>query len=104
MPALAMTDTDNLFGALEFSEALAASGIQPIIGCTLAVDFGDSTASPLAEREPRPADVSHRAARPGKRATANLMRLSTRPILETPTNEAPHLKLAGSPATDGIIA
>src|SRR3954469_20079693 len=41
-PALALTDTDNMFGALEFSEKLASSAIQPIIGCALAVDFGDS--------------------------------------------------------------
>ena len=41
-PALALTDTDNMFGALEFSEKLAGSGIQPIIGCALAIDFGDS--------------------------------------------------------------
>ena len=40
-PALALTDTDNMFGALEFSEKLAGYGIQPIIGCELAVDFGD---------------------------------------------------------------
>jgi DNA polymerase III subunit alpha len=40
-PALALTDTGNLFGALEFSEKMASAGIQPIIGCSLAVDFGD---------------------------------------------------------------
>ena len=40
-PALALTDTDNMFGALEFSEKMAAAGIQPIVGCALAVDFGD---------------------------------------------------------------
>src|SRR5271156_6069211 len=40
-PALALTDTDNMFGALEFSDKLAGYGIQPIIGCELAVDFGD---------------------------------------------------------------
>ena len=37
MPAVAVTDTNNLFGALEFSEAAAKSGIQPIIGCQLRV-------------------------------------------------------------------
>jgi DNA polymerase-3 subunit alpha len=31
-PALALTDTDNMFGALEFSDKLAGSGIQPIVG------------------------------------------------------------------------
>ncbi len=40
-PALALTDTDNMFGALEFSDKMASSGIQPLIGCALAVDFGD---------------------------------------------------------------
>ena len=32
LPALALTDTNNLFGALEFSAGLAEAGIQPIIG------------------------------------------------------------------------
>ena len=36
-PALAVTDRNNLFGALEFAETLAGAGIQPIIGCTLAL-------------------------------------------------------------------
>src|SRR6516162_5423740 len=45
-PALALTDTDNLFGALEFSEKLAAGGIQPIIGCALAIDFADQEGTP----------------------------------------------------------
>ncbi len=42
MPALGLTDTNNLFGALEFSEAAASAGIQPIIGCTLSVEFNDA--------------------------------------------------------------
>jgi len=37
MPALALTDSNNLFGALEFSQYLSGAGVQPIIGCTLAV-------------------------------------------------------------------
>src|SRR5690606_9462594 len=40
-PALAVTDTANLFGALEFSEKAWGSGLQPIIGVQLTVDFGD---------------------------------------------------------------
>ena len=36
-PALAVTDRGNMFGALEFSEALAKEGVQPIIGVTLPV-------------------------------------------------------------------
>src|SRR5579863_3023998 len=41
-PALALTDTDNMFGALEFSEKMAGAGIQPIVGCALGIDFGDT--------------------------------------------------------------
>ncbi len=33
MPAVAITDTDNMFGALEFSEYAAKEGLQPIVGC-----------------------------------------------------------------------
>ena len=33
MPAVGITDTGNLFGALEISELLVSNGIQPIIGC-----------------------------------------------------------------------
>jgi DNA polymerase-3 subunit alpha len=53
MPALAISDTNNLFGALEFSEKLASSGIQPIIGAQATLDFGDAppTTSRLAEHK-----------------------------------------------------
>ncbi len=43
-PALAITDTNNLFGALEFSEKLSKEGVQPIVGVQMAVDFGDVAA------------------------------------------------------------
>ena len=33
MPAVAITDTNNMFAALEFSEGAAKSGVQPIVGC-----------------------------------------------------------------------
>ncbi len=38
MPAVAITDSGNMFGALEFSDYCAKAGIQPIIGCQLAVE------------------------------------------------------------------
>ena len=41
MPALGITDSGNLFGALEFSQKMVEKGIQPIIGCQVAVDFAD---------------------------------------------------------------
>ena len=37
MPAVAVTDRNNLFGALEFAQYAANNGVQPIIGCELAI-------------------------------------------------------------------
>ncbi|MEM7750526.1 MAG: PHP domain-containing protein, partial [Pseudomonadota bacterium] len=34
-PAMALTDRNNLFGALEFSNKLSGEGVQPIAGITL---------------------------------------------------------------------
>src|ERR1700742_1251808 len=82
-PALALTDTDNMFGALEFSEKLAAYGIQPITGCALAIDFGDETRDPRLAGKPRalPRIVLLAAREDGYRS---LMRLSSRAFLDTP--------------------
>jgi DNA polymerase III subunit alpha len=47
MPAVAVTDTNNLFGALEASTTLAGAGVQPITGLQQAfsaADFGLQTA------------------------------------------------------------
>ncbi len=38
MPAVAITDSGNLFGILEFSKAAAYKGVQPIIGCEVKVE------------------------------------------------------------------
>src|SRR3954463_13555421 len=88
-PALALTDTDNMFGALEFSDKIAGYGIQPIIGCELAVDFADqdpTARSALAE----PARIVLLAAR--ERGYRSVMRLNSRAFLETPVHQAPHVK------------
>ncbi|HWT31841.1 MAG TPA: PHP domain-containing protein, partial [Propylenella sp.] len=56
MPAVGVTDTANLFGALEFSEKAAGAGIQPIIGVKLPVRFEpepDSDARRLGQRVSR---------------------------------------------------
>jgi DNA polymerase III subunit alpha len=104
-PALALTDTDNMFGALEFSDKMAAAGIQPIIGCALAIEFADQESGqrapgglPLA----RPRIVLLAAREAGYRS---LMRLNSRAFLETPPNEPPHIKLAWlAQEASGLIA
>lgn len=37
MPAVAVTDTNNMFAALEFSEYAKKAGVQPIVGVSLSV-------------------------------------------------------------------
>ena len=44
-PALAITDTANMFCALEFSEKASKKGLQPIVGCSFELDFGLPQAS-----------------------------------------------------------
>ena len=39
MPAVALTDTNNMFAALEFSVTMAGAGIQPIIGCQISLAY-----------------------------------------------------------------
>src|ERR1700682_3748547 len=105
--ALALTDTDNMFGALEFSDKMAGSGIQPIIGCALAVDFGDQ------DHGARPGGLAN-AARDLPRIVLlaareegyrNLMRLNARAFLGHAGNEPPHVKLAWlDGACEGLIA
>ncbi len=41
MPAAAITDSGNLFGALEFSQACVKEGVQPIIGCQISLTRSD---------------------------------------------------------------
>ena len=91
-PALALTDTDNMFGALEFSDKAAGSGIQPIIGCALAVDFGDQEAPRHPGHTLKLPRIVLLATNEG--GYRDLMRLTSRAFLDTPSGEPPHVKLA----------
>ena len=98
MPALAVTDSGNLFGALEISETLARAGIQPIIGCTLRVDFADEAEAgggPGGARDHHhhhlPVLALLAASEEGYR---NLMRLSSKGYLEGALDGEPHVDFA----------
>ncbi|WP_284943873.1 DNA polymerase III subunit alpha [Acidisoma cladoniae] len=84
MPAVALTDTGNLFGALEFSQAAVGKGVQPILGCQLALGRKDQPRLPaepivvLAQTEI---------------GFANLQRLSSISYLETETGLRPQVTL-----------
>ncbi len=79
MPALGLTDANNLFGALEFSEAAAELGVQPIIGLALDVRDEDGVAGTIALYAQN-AD-----------GYANLMRLSSAAFLDTAGAVEPHV-------------
>ncbi len=90
MPALALTDTNNLFGALEFSENLSKVGVQPILGCTLTVDFGDRDDRAGHRVEARPRVVLLAKDRAGWQ---NLMALTSAAFLETDPSDTAHVSI-----------
>ncbi|MCB1382161.1 MAG: PHP domain-containing protein, partial [Notoacmeibacter sp.] len=92
-PAIAVTDTNNLFGALEFAQKATKDGVQPIIGCQLSVDFADreGEAGRGHPRRPEvlPSLVMIAASREGY---ANLVRLVSRAYLATGDGEPVHVR------------
>jgi DNA polymerase-3 subunit alpha len=98
LPAVAITDRNNMFGAMEFSDYAKAEGVQPIMGSLLAVE--------------RPGNNDRRAQydwlvllAQDEAGYANLIELVSRAHLSGDGSEAPHLKLSGLYGhTEGLIA
>ena len=63
MPAVAITDTNNLFGGMEFSSSMRQAGVQPIIGCQLSMTLTQATLRQGGGGRPR------RAGRVGRAGT-----------------------------------
>jgi DNA polymerase-3 subunit alpha len=84
MPAVGIADTANLFGAMEFSQACVAKGIQPIIGCQIALTRADNR-----QLAPDPVLLLARNAE----GFANLQRLSSAGFLETEPGLKPQLPI-----------
>ncbi len=103
MPAVAITDTGNLFGALEFSEAMIEKGIQPIIGCVLKIDFNEN---PNAQKFTQGKPLQHLVLLAKDEAGyGNLMKLVSSAFLDVPSHEEPHVPLAQLRThADGLIA
>jgi DNA polymerase III subunit alpha len=104
MPAVAITDSGNLFGALEFATACAAAGIQPVIGCEIA----------LTSSEPRfgPRNGNGGLSEPDRLVLLaqseagyrNLMALSSRAFLDGEAGAEPAVSLADlAAAGDGLL-
>ncbi|MCM2344929.1 MAG: DNA polymerase III subunit alpha [Alphaproteobacteria bacterium] len=76
MPAVAVTDTGNLFGALEFAMEAAKGGLQPIIGCQIQLGLEGHQLVLLAQTE-----IGYR----------NLCILVSRSFMEAESNVQPHI-------------
>ena len=89
IPALALTDTTNMCGALEFSGTVAKAGIQPIIGVTLSVDIGLEGQAGQLRRDPEGQIVLLAQSETGYE---NLMALSSAAYLDVEATDLPHIK------------
>ncbi len=92
MPAVAVTDRNNLFGALEFAQYATKAGIQPIMGCDIGVrreeEGGIATASKLPSVDWLTLLVQN------EHGYLNLMRLISRAHLEFKTGSISALPLS----------
>lgn len=93
IPAAGLTDTNNVCAALEFSEKMASTGIQPIMGCTLSVDLeaAEDQFNPHGGRETSGTIVVLAQSEIGYE---NLMKLSSACFLDVEATELPHIKLS----------
>ncbi len=99
MPAVAITDTGNMFGALEFSETAAKAGIQPIIGCQMTLDWQENMAPGDKRRETRPVVLLAQ----NEAGYLNLLKLNSCYFLES-GDAAHHITLAQLAShSDGVI-
>jgi DNA polymerase-3 subunit alpha len=107
MPAVAVTDTGNLFGALEFAMAAAKEGVQPVIGCQLYVarpgsETGIGAATPEGVRKRLDQLVLLVQDEAGYR---NLLMLVSKAYLETEPGARPHVEVEDVEAySGGLIA
>jgi DNA polymerase-3 subunit alpha len=85
-PALALTDTSNLFGALEFSEKAASYGVQPIMGLNFALshDYAASRREKSKNNPPRLIALAK-----DEMGYRNLMALSTEGYMRSSGEEKP---------------
>ena len=106
MPAVAITDIGNLFGALEFAMAAAESGVQPIIGCELGLRRGDVDNVRLGARigpvlPPDPIVLLVQS----ETGYRNLLKLVSKAFLETDGGEEPQIDIAALESHhDGLLA
>ena len=101
-PAIAVTDTNNLFGALEFAQKASKDGVQPIIGCQVDVAFGDSSNDGRRRQGPEMAPLVLIGAT--EQGYSNLVRIVSRTYLDNPPGDPTHAPVGWlSEHAEGII-
>ena len=99
MPAVALTDTGNLFGAMEFSQVMAKAGIQPIMGCQLDLAHAEAVNPGDAVPPPRPVVLLAR----NETGLGNLLKLTSINYLDA-GQALPHVPMAALRAhAEGLI-
>lgn len=88
MPAVAVTDKNNLFCALEFSVAASSKGVQPIIGCQIDIQYTDPK---VGDSLPKVAPIILIAQ--SERGYQNLMKLNSCLYLDEEKRGFPRLDL-----------
>src|SRR4051812_31988587 len=91
MPAVAITDTGNLFGALEFATATGEAGVQPIVGCEVPIRRVDEQKARNGLMLPPDRLV---LLVQNERGYQNLLKLVSRAYLGTEGAEDPQVELA----------
>jgi DNA polymerase-3 subunit alpha len=100
MPAVAVTDTGNLFGALEFGLAATDAGVQPIVGSQAHIRRQDGTAK---QGHVLPPDQLVLIAQNSK-GYDNLLKVLSKAFIETESHETPQFSLeALKSASEGLI-
>src|SRR5947209_12390229 len=100
---MAITDANNLFGALEFSDTAAKEGLQPIIGLQLTLDFGDGAAMGARHYETAAGWANVVLIAQNETGYRHLMKLASAAYLEN-AGDAPHLSVSRlSGHADGLI-
>ncbi len=105
-PAIAVTDTNNLFGALEFANKASKEGIQPIIGCQLDICFDDTApeAAARTHRQTGPECQPLTLIAATEQGYANLVRIVSDAYLATEPGLPPHRPVSALRGhCDGII-
>ncbi len=103
MPAVAVTDVNNLFGVYEITETLAKAGVQPIVGWLLAVELPRRRSARRTGSRSKPPHLPLLVQ--NEAGYRNLTKLLSAAYLDAEPGDWPHVKAAKlAEHSEGLIA